>query len=444
MNFIKPAASILQEYYLDRQTNLRMLLTRFLDSYRDDDKSPLTRTVYGVVRKDVALEHVIGQFLKNKRQPPPPAVYALLKIAVFLLLFSDSYPEYAVVNETVSAAAKKEKPFVNAVLREFLRHIQEIKLGMTESTDLSLKYAIAPGLVASLKQIDAASEADLAYLDREPVFHLRFNPRQMTLTQARQALAAAGIPCRALPQLGCFETAAAGRVLEKAQQLSGFYVQNSGSQAVALLAAATAEKTVCDVAAAPGGKSLTLACLRPDITIWASDVNSQRLRLLEQNIRRLGLGSISPFVADIFRYPQGHESADLVILDAPCTASGTVRKNPDLKNKLNREMIEKNARQQRLMLASLVERFAAARWLYAVCSFIHEEGEGVVAKVAAARGLQAVAIAPRLEKYGYRVKTTKYGCYLLPSDLNNDLFYISLLEKKSGKDQGPSSCAKRK
>ena len=175
---------------------------------------------------------------------------------------------------------------------------------------------------------------------------------------------------------------------------------------------------------------MTLACLRPDVQVWASDVSPQRLRLLEQNIRRLRLDTISPFVADIFRYPEGREGADLIILDAPCTSSGTLRKNPDLKSKINKEMIDKNARQQRLMLASLVERFPQARWLYAVCSFIHEESEGVVEKIAAARGLVAVDIQPLLEKYGYRVKPTKYGCYLLPSDLNNDLFYISLLEKR--------------
>jgi 16S rRNA (cytosine967-C5)-methyltransferase len=429
MNFIKPAAHVLEEYYRDRQTNLRMLLTRFLDSYREDDKSPLTRTVYGVVRKDIALEHVIGSFLKNKTQAPAPPVFALLKIAVFLLLFSDSYPEYAVVNETVSAATGKEKPFVNAVLRELLRHLQEVKDKLAHSPNLSLKYAVAPGLVTSLERIDATAEADLAYLDREPVFHLRFNPGQLTVDRARQALAEAGIPCRELPQLGCFETAAAGQVLEKSERLGGFYVQNSGSQAVALLAAATAGKTVCDVAAAPGGKSLTLACLRPELKIWASDVSPQRLRLLEQNIRRLRLDTISPFVADIFKYPQGHEAADLVIIDAPCTSSGTLRKNPDLKSKIDREMIDKNARQQRLMLSSLVERFPQARWLYAVCSFIHEEGEAVTEKVAIAKGLEAIAIQPLLEKYGFRVKPLKYGCYLLPSELNNDLFYISLLEK---------------
>jgi 16S rRNA (cytosine967-C5)-methyltransferase len=430
MNFITPAASVLREYFADQQTNLRMLLTRFLEHYSGSDKNALTRTVYGVVRKNIALEHVIGLFLKNKSQVPAAATHVFLKIAIFLLLYSDSYPEYAVVNEVVNAVVKKEKPFVNAVLRQLLRHKQEVKDSLNYSENPGLKFAISAQLLTSLQQVSASMEADLEYLDREPVFHLRFNPRQITIDQARQILAAAAIPCRELPQLDCFETAAAGQILENPEQLSNFYIQNTGSQAVALMAAAYAKKIVCDVAAAPGGKSLTLACLRPDVKIWASDVSPQRLRLLEQNIRRLRLDSISPFVSDIFRYPEGREAADLVIIDAPCTSSGTLRKNPDLKSKISQEMIEKNARQQRLMLTSLVERFPQARWLYAVCSFIHEEGEGVIEKVAVARGLQAVALAPLLEKYGYRLKTTKYGCYLLPSDLNNDLFYISLLEKR--------------
>jgi 16S rRNA (cytosine967-C5)-methyltransferase len=198
---------------------------------------------------------------------------------------------------------------------------------------------------------------------------------------------------------------------------------------VALVAAALAEKTVCDVAAAPGGKSLTLACLRPDLQILASDVSPQRLRLLEQNVRRLQLENINPFVADVFKYPPGHDTADLVLIDAPCTSSGTMRKNPDLKNKLTSEMIAKNARLQRLMLASLVERFPRARWLYAVCSFIHEEGEGIVTRVARARGLRPVEFTSRLEGYGFRINKTDFGCYLLPSELNNDLFYVSVLER---------------
>jgi 16S rRNA (cytosine967-C5)-methyltransferase len=429
MNFITPAARVLQEYYQDRETNLRLLLTRFLDSYRDGDKSPLTRTVYGVVRKDITLEYIIRLFLKNKKQAPAPGAYILLKIAVFLIVFSDSYPDYAVVNETVGSAMDNDKPFINAVLRELLRQLDGVRERLARSADPSLRYAISPNLIDSLKSLDAARDSDLAYLDREPAFHLRFHPGRMSMNAARAALAAAEIPCRDLPALQCFETTAAGQVLEKARQLSGFYVQNSGSQAVALLAAALAERSVCDVAAAPGGKSLTLACLRPDLQIWASDISPQRLRLLEQNVRRLQLDNISSFIADVFKYPPGHEAADLVLIDAPCTSSGTMRKNPDLKSKLTPEMIAKNARLQRLMLTSLVERFPRARWLYAVCSFIHEEGEGVASRVAKARGLRAVAIAPLLEKYGFRIKQAATGCYLLPCDLNNDLFYISALEK---------------
>ncbi len=440
MNFLAPAADILVDYQRQTQANLRLLLNRFLSDYAGSDKNALTRTVYGVVRKEIALEHVIGLFLKNKGQKPPLPTQVLLKIAVFLLLYSDSYPDYAVVNEAVNAAAKKEKPFVNAVLRQLLRRKQEVRERIEQGGDLVLKYAIAPLLVESLRRLGAADSADLEYLDREPVFHLRFHPGRMTMEGARGVLEAAGIPCREIPALGCFETAAAGQVMEKQQRLSdypsplgglgGFYVQNTGSQAVAVVAAAMADKEVCDVAAAPGGKSVTLACLRPDLKIWASDVSPQRLRLLEQNIRRLRLDGIQSFTADILRYPPGREAADLVVLDAPCTSSGTLRKNPDLKSKITLENVRQNAHQQKLMLASLAERFPRARLLYSVCSFLREEGEEVVEKAALARGLKPEPLTPMLEKYGFRVHQGRFGVYLLPSDLNNDLFYISLLEPK--------------
>ncbi len=429
MNFLIPAARVLNDYYRDPRTNLRMLLTRFLRDYPGEDKNALTRTVYGVVRKEIALEHVIGLFLKNKSQKPPLPTHVLLKIAVFLLLYSDSYPEYAVVNEAVDAATKKEKPFVNAVLRQLLRRKQEVLETLDRSGDPGLKYALSGLLLAGLRRLDAASAADLDYLDREPTFHLRFNPRQMTMEQARQALAGAHIPCRELPRLDCFETAAAGQVLENHAALGNFYVQNTGSQAVALVAAARAEKTACDVAAAPGGKSLTLACLRPELEIWASDISPLRLRLLEQNIRRLRVANIHPFTADVLHYPAERGApADLVILDAPCTSSGTLRKNPDLKSKITPESVYAKSGQQKLMLASLAAHFPRARVLYAVCSFLREESEEVVEKAAIARGMRPAAIAPLLEGYGFRIKQGNFGIFLLPSDLNNDLFYISLLE----------------
>lgn len=430
MNFLTPAAGVLLDYFREPQANLRLLLTRFLRDYTADDKKALTRTVYGVVRKDIALEHVISQFLKQKGQKPPLPTYVLLKIAVFLLLYSDSYPEYAVVNEAVSAAAKKEKPFVNALLRQLLRHKQEVQTRIERGDDPGLTYAISPLLLDALRRLDAVATADLEYLDREPAFHLRFHPRRMTMEGARRILEAEGIPCRELPALGCLETTSVGLVLEKPGRLDDFYIQNTGSQAVAFVAAARASQEVCDVAAAPGGKSLTLACLRPELKIRASDISGPRLRLLEQNIRRLRLENISLFQADVLRYPQGGEAADLVILDAPCTASGTLRKNPDLKNKITPEMIRANSAMQKLMLASLATRFPRARLLYAVCSFITEESEEVVNKAAVARGLKPEPLAPLLQKYGFRIQQGKFGVYLLPSDLNNDLFYISLLEPR--------------
>ncbi len=430
MNFLAPAVSVLVDYYRRPQDNLRLVLARFLRGYGGGDKGALTRTVYGVVRKEIALDRVVSLFQSKPGQQPPLPTRVLLRIAVFLLLYSDSYPEYAVVNEAVGAAARREKPFVNAVLRQLLRRKNEVVERIRRGDDPVLAYSISPLLLAGLRRLGAAGDADLEYLDREPVFHLRYHPGRLTAEEARKLLERAAIPCRELPALGCFETAAAGRFLEETERLGAFYIQNSGSQAVAFAAAARSRREVCDVAAAPGGKSLTLACLRPELRICASDVSAARLRLLEQNLRRLRLDNVRVFAADALDYPAAEARADLVILDAPCTSSGTLRKNPDLKGKITPEALRDSASLQRRLLDAVAVRFPRSLLLYAVCSFLSEEGEEAVARAAVPRGFRPVPLAPLLERYGFRVKREEFGVYLLPSDLNNDLFYISLLEPK--------------
>jgi len=439
LNFLRPAVDILVDFRRRPQANLRLVLTRALRDYRGDDKNALTRAVYGVARKQIALERVIALFLKDKERLPPLPTQALLQVAAFLILYSESYPDYAVVNEAVGAAARKEKPFVNAVLRQLLRRRREIEERLRDGRDPVLAYSISPLLLGALRRLGAAGPDDLAYLDREPVFHLRFHPGRLTLEAARRELEAAAVPCRVLTGLGCFETAAAGRILGEARPagddgdggsaLGSFYVQNSGSQAVAFVAAARAVREVCDAAAAPGGKSMTLACLRPDLRIFASDVSLPRLRLLKQNIDRLRLAAITPLQADALDYPRGAMAPDLVLLDAPCTASGTLRKNPDLKAKITAEAARASGELQGRMLAALAARFPGARLLYSVCSFLPQEGEEVAARAVAA-GYRPAPLAPLLERYGFRLKQEKHGVYLLPSDLNNDLFYLSLLEPK--------------
>ena len=128
MNFITPAASVLREYFQEPQTNLRMLLTRFLrELSRQRQECADAHGLRGGAQghRPGARHRPVSEKQERRRRPLP--THVLLKIAVFLLLYSDSYPEYAVVNEAVNAAANKEKPFVNAVLRQLLRRKQEIR-----------------------------------------------------------------------------------------------------------------------------------------------------------------------------------------------------------------------------------------------------------------------------------------------------------------------------
>jgi 16S rRNA (cytosine967-C5)-methyltransferase len=151
-----------------------------------------------------------------------------------------------------------------------------------------------------------------------------------------------------------------------------------------------------------------------------------------------GLKNIKPIVSDVKRSVL-KKKFDFIILDAPCTSAGTLRKNPDLKLKINLSLVKKNAENQLEMLQSIIKNYSNVLVLYSVCSFIADETEDVLDRMIHRReqasGLPKIEImdlSAILDGYGFKYKKGSYGFYLLPDPiLNNDLFYISLLTLKS-------------
>ena len=123
---------------------------------------------------------------------------------------------------------------------------------------------------------------------------------------------------------------------------------------------------------------------------------------------------------------------DLYLIDAPCSSSGTIRKNPDLKLKLNKDRITQNSKSQKLFLESIIRNARKGTTIvYSVCSFVEDESEKVVGnvlKVFNKISFSIVDIGDIAKKFGFKVYQGNYGIFLLPSDnLNNDLFYISVI-----------------
>jgi 16S rRNA C967 or C1407 C5-methylase (RsmB/RsmF family) len=117
----------------------------------------------------------------------------------------------------------------------------------------------------------------------------------------------------------------------------------------------------------------------------------------------------------------------MIILDAPCTSSGTLRKNPDLKLKIHRETIHRNRELQLRMLNSIRDHFPATTVLYSVCSFIRDETESLLQAFFNQAKPKTENIQKILKGLGFRCHQGEYGTYLMPTPaLNNDIFYISL------------------
>ncbi len=429
MTFLAPAVRILLAWRRDPRSNLKLLLQRALDRRADRRQNDeISRTVYGVARRQIAL----GEALARLSSRPPGQIddetAAPLLAGLFLLLGSDSYPDYAAVNESVRVAPPRSRPFVNAVLRAAARRRGELRLWLESHPDPGVRHSMSPLLVRDLARLSARVEDDLAYLDREPVFHLR--PRPGTAAPAiAAALQEAGIGFRCLPLPGCLETAEAGGVRRLLEDGLPAYFQNSGSQFVALVAAEHARSVVWDLAAAPGSKTLALASLRPDALILASDRRLERLPLLRSAVAGLPGAGIVLFAADAARPPLPQHFEGLILADLPCTASGTLRKNPDLKSRIGEERLAASCALQAEIVAALLQACPRATILYSVCSFLAAETDELLATVLSAQPFRSEPLAPLAERHGFLARAGDHGIYLMPGPLNNDIFYLSLLRR---------------
>ena len=443
MNILKPSFVVLKRFYKTPKKNLKLVLSDFLDKEAGEAHQGITRTVYGVIRQERILDYIIEQFTSRKPTQIETDILILLKIGVYLLIFSGSYPDHAVVNEAVHLTRKKAKGFVNAILRRCGRDKDSIHRMLEEIKEPHIKYSISPLLIKNLKSISTDLFTDLDYLNQVPLFHVRVNTNTNTnafeYDEVKEVLSHEGVKVRELKSFNSFEVKGSGgsgtilRNLSKEKKY--FYFQNTGSQLVSMIASQFSREAALDCCAAPGTKSVTLSLLRPELRIYANDINVKRIRLLKDFCDGYGLKNIKPIVSDIKRSGL-KKKFDFIILDAPCTSAGTLRKNPDLKLKINLSLVKKNAENQLDMLQSIIKNYSNVLVLYSVCSFIADETEDVLNRIIKRREkasrlpkIEIIDLSAILDDYGFKYKKGTYGFYLLPDPvLNNDLFYVSLLK----------------
>jgi len=345
-------------------------------SLSDADRRLAYELAAGVLRERRTLDRRIRMALTHPDRPLDPDIADLLRLATYQLTHLDRVPDFAAVDTAVAltrstgGAGAGAAPFVNAVLRRIVRERGAVDL---PAGTLAEEFSHPDWLVA--RWIDRLGEERtrqiLAHNNRHPVTAL--HPARWTLGRLREAFQARNVPCRSTPD---HLVVTAGRVADLPGYDEGaFFVQNPTQRHLLRSAALPPGVRVWDACAAPGGKTAALAVDHPVI---ASDVSRARVGRLRANLDRLRL-QVPVFLTDAGRAAIRPASISVVLLDAPCSATGAMARHPDARWRLRPDAIARLAARQARLLDHCADMVQPGGVLvYLTCSLEHEENGGQI------------------------------------------------------------------
>ena len=430
----RQGAIIVLQRILKQGESLSVALPAVLPSIMPEkDRAFAQDLVYGVLRWRWTLEALVQRLLSKPLKARDFDLQCLLSIALYQLLHSRE-PDYGVVDGAVRTCSVLQKKWasglVNGVLRNFLRQ-REAFLSDLESDEIAL-YSHPQWLIEQIKSDWPQHwQRILQANNQRPPMSLRVNIQRIPLKGYAEQLAQAGIASHVIDGLD------SGLMLEKpvdVSKLPGFAeglvsVQDAAAQHAAGFLNLRPGQRVLDACAAPGGKTAHLIETEPGLAeVVAVDISADRLKLVEQNLKRLDLAATLR-QGDAALPNTWHDGApfDRILLDVPCSATGVIRRHPDIKSLRRPEDI-----------AALVEiqgNIIEAIWpllkkggelLYATCSILKRENQQQIADF-----VQRNDDARHLPIEDCRGEAMDYGCQFLPGDSDMDGFYFARLVRIS-------------
>lgn len=380
------------------------LLAALGDEMRNDDRALCHELVLGVLRRQLWLDCVLEHLAGRRIQDLDPPVRLALRIGLYQLRFLSRIPPSAAVNESVNlvrvARLKSAGSFVNAVLRRATREPDYDPAALV--ADPFEKVAIETSHPQWLierwsSEFGFEEAASLARANNEPApvafrFTLRANEIEGGTQRIIDDLIAAGaelLPSKITPEswrveghrtAGDSERVSASKLVRQLSQGGLIYFQDEASQLVAHLLGAQSGDRVLDACAAPGSKTTHIAALAPQALMVAGDLYEHRLRTLRQLAGQQGVDDIRLVVHDATRnLPFVDAVFDRVLIDAPCSGTGTLRLNPEIRWRIQPSDIAELSSKQSQILANAAGMVRPGGVLiYSTCSLELDENETVV------------------------------------------------------------------
>jgi 16S rRNA (cytosine967-C5)-methyltransferase len=418
-------------------------------SLKGPDKGLLTELVYGVLRRQGTLDHVINQFSRQKVERLERNILILLRLGLYQLLYLDRIPVSAAVNETVEMAkslAPRAPGLVNALLRRADRERDAVRYPdpvKDPVTYLSARYSHPQWIVKDWLELLGREEAEslASAMAEPPPLTLRTNTLKISRDELIGRLADSGVS--AIPAI---YSPAGVQVTTRVPlaSLTEFReglctIQDESSQLAAIFLAPEPGERVLDLCAAPGGKATHLAQIMENQgSITACDSVQRKLALIDDNAKRLQIGIIKTVPLDASRPLStpllerlGAGSFDRILVDAPCSGLGVIRRNPDGKWWKSADDLGEITRRQKAILAGSAALLEGnGLLLYATCSTSREENEEVVADFLSKRpDFMLEDLREHFPEWGELFTDT--GCFRgWPHRHGMDGFFAALLRRK--------------
>src|SRR5499427_288281 len=390
------------------------------------DRAFVTDCVYGVMRWRAKIDWLLGHVCRRPLETLTPWIRNALRLGVYQCLWMERIPHWAAVDETVALARRfghqGAARFVNGVLRTLLRQHTTYRLPdatTCPAAHLAVAFSHPQWLVERWLQRYSweRTRALCAANNRPAGITLRTNTLRITPAALAQRLQQEGCqhvtPSRFHPE--GFLVQGTDRLDTLPSYQEGlFQVQDEGAMLVAPLCQARPGQRWLDTCAAPGGKTTHLAQLLQNTgQVLALDLQGGRLRLLRHNIRRLRLANVTALVADATSPPPIRALCDGILIDAPCSGFGVLRRHPDIKwRKTASDLVVLQATQLQLLHTQHAWLAAHGVLVYSVCSNEPEETHEVVQHFLAAHPHM------RLDAVDHELSTQLLGSVASPGTLD--------------------------
>lgn len=369
-----------------------LLRSREVDALSAQDRALVTTLVLGTLRWQLTLDERIRALLARPNARMASAVQTALRLGAFQLSFLDRIPAHAAIGESVELTKQAGESFaagmVNAVLRKLARAPRED----AEGRSIPEEFAHPEWMVARWRRfygLDAARA--ICAFDQDPAgVCLR-----LVHPEAERALADEGVEVSRGEFLSVARRIVRGDVVRSEAFRRGWVrIQDEGSQLVAELAGHGAR--ILDTCAAPGGKTAVLAERNPEASIVAFDVSQRRLDAMRRSLldERIRFGLQDAAAMEL------KPEYDLILCDVPCTGTGTIGRNPEIRFRVNEsEVTRQHERQVKIVQRALGGLAPGGRLVYSTCSLEPEENEAVIAECSErASGCEVVPLAAEIER----------------------------------------------